>query len=284
MAEKVLHPQTSYPQCVMLERLRRWVILATELMRTMEGLDFVVTARLCYNQCNRNGHEEEAMAEEVLALRNRIVGLLLRDARERAEKAKRECAAALGVSSGTITAYEEGRKPISLPELEVLSYVLDVPVSYFWEKRDPEELGPAEEPPLQEVLALRHRIVGALLRQARLETDVSRKELADVLGCSPSTITSYEFGRRPVPLSELELLAQRLRLPLEFFLDEQEGPVGEWNRQQEAFARFCELPREMQEFVANPTHVKYLEVAVKLSQMPVGGLRAIAEGLLEITY
>jgi transcriptional regulator with XRE-family HTH domain len=224
------------------------------------------------------------MAEEVLALRNRIVGLLLRDAREQGEKTKRECAAALGVSSGTITAYEEGRKPISLPELEVLSYVLDVPVSYFWAKRDLEDLGPAEEPPLQEVLALRHRIVGALLRQARLQADISRKELADVLGCSPSTITSYEFGRRPVPISELELLAQRLRLPLEFFLDEQEGPVGEWNRQQEAFARFCELPREMQEFVANPTHVKYLEVAVKLSQMPVGGLRAIAEGLLEITY
>ena len=218
------------------------------------------------------------MAEEVLALRNRIIGLLIRDAREQADKTKRECAAALGISTSTITAYEEGRKSISLPQLEVLSYVLDVPVSYFWRKRDPEDLVPAEEPPLQEVLALRHRIVGALLRQARLESDVSRKELAEALGCSVGTITSYEFGRKPIPLAEL------LRLPLEFFLDEQEGPVGEWNRQQEAFARFCELSREMQEFVANPTHVKYLEVAVKLSQMPVGGLRAIAEGLLEITY
>jgi transcriptional regulator with XRE-family HTH domain len=224
------------------------------------------------------------MAEEVLALRNRIIGLLIRDAREQADKTKRECAAALGISTSTITAYEEGRKPISLPQLEVLSYVLDVPVSYFWKKRDPADLVPADEPPLQEVLALRHRIVGALLRQARLDADVSRKELADVLGCSTGTITSYEFGRKPIPLSELELLAQRLRLPLEFFLDEQEGPVGEWNRQQEAFAQFTELSREMQEFVANPTHVKYLEIAVKLSQMPVGGLRAIAEGLLEITY
>ena len=72
------------------------------------------------------------MAEEKLALRDRIIGLLLRDAREQADKTKRECARALGVSSGTITAYEEGRKSISLPELEVLSYVLDVPVSHFW--------------------------------------------------------------------------------------------------------------------------------------------------------
>ena len=224
------------------------------------------------------------MAEEKLALRNRIISLLLRDAREQAEKTKRDCAVALGVSTGTITAYEEGRKSISLPELEVLSYVLDVPVSHFWKKRDPEDLEPNEEPPLREVLALRHRIVGALLRQARLSADISRKELAELLGCSVGRITSYEFGRLPIPLAKLELMAQHVRLPLEHFLDEQEGPVGEWNRQQETFRQFCELPREMQEFVARPVNVKYLEVAIKLSQMPVGGLRAIAEGLLEITY
>ena len=139
------------------------------------------------------------MVEEKLALRNRIIGLLLRDARERAEKTKRECAVALGVSTGTITAYEEGRKAISLPEIEVLAYVLDTPVSHFWE-HDPDFEAEEEPPPLQEVLALRHRIVGALLRQARLEADVSQKELAEVLGCSGSTISSYEFGKRPISL------------------------------------------------------------------------------------
>lgn len=223
------------------------------------------------------------MVEEKLALRNRIIGLLLRDARERAEKTKRECAAALGVSTGTITAYEEGRKAISLPEIEVLAYVLDAPVSHFWE-HDPDFEAEEEPPPLQEVLALRHRIVGALLRQARLEADVSQKELAEVMGCSSSRISSYEFGKRPIPLAELELLAQHLRLPLEHFLDNQEGPVGEWERQQETYERFLDLPREMQDFIALPVNIKYLEVAVKLAQMPAGGLRAIAEGLLDITY
>jgi transcriptional regulator with XRE-family HTH domain len=223
------------------------------------------------------------MAEEKLALRNRIIGLLLRDAREQADKTKRECARALGVSTGTITAYEEGRKPISLPELEVLSFVLDVPVSHFW-KREAEEIGAQEPPPLEEVLALRHRIVGALLRQARLEADVAQKELAEVLGCSTGRVSSYEFGKSSIPLAELETLALHLRLPLEHFLDEQEGPVGEWNRQQEAYEYFCDLPREIQEFIAKPVNIKYLEVAMKLAQMPAGKLRAIAEGLLDITY
>lgn len=223
------------------------------------------------------------MADRKLALRDRIIGLLLRDAREQAEKSKRECAAAIGVSSRTITAYEEGQKAISLPELEVLSYIVDVPISHFWERdADLEEI--EEPPPLHEVLDLRHRIVGALIRQARLDANASRKELAEILGCSSRKITSYEFGRQAIPLSELELVAQHFHLPLEYFLDEQEGPVGEWNRQQEAYEQFCDLPRDMQDFIANPINVKYLEVAIKLAEMPAGGLRAIAEGLLEITY
>jgi len=223
------------------------------------------------------------MIEEKLALRNRICGLLLRDARERAGKSKRKCAAALGVSTSTITAYEEGRKPISLPELEVLAYMLDTPAVYFWQ-HDP-ELAPEGKPlPLQEVLALRHRIVGALLRQARLEAGMTQKELANVVSCSTSRISAYEYGERPVPLAELELLAQYLHLPLEYFLDNQDGPVGEWHQQQEAWRRFRELPDEIQKFITQPINVKYLEVAVKLAQMPAGGLRAIAEGLLDITY
>lgn len=226
------------------------------------------------------------MAEDRVALRNRIIGLLLRDARLKAEKTKRECAAALGVPTGVITAYEEGRRNISLPELEVLSYVLGMPVTRFWEhdagsKKDKEE---EELPPMEEVLALRHRIIGALLRQARTEANLSLKDLADVLGCSPAKINAYELGKRPIPFAELEILAQHLKRPMEYFLNDQEGTIGEWHREQEAWRRFRELPKEVQEFVTRPINIRYLEVAMKLSQMPVGGLRAIAEGLLDITY
>jgi transcriptional regulator with XRE-family HTH domain len=231
-------------------------------------------------------NREEVMAEtieEKLVLRNRIIGLLLRDARERAEATKRECASALGVSSSTITAFEEGRKPISLPELEVLAYVLDAPADHFWERRP--ELVPEERSmPLEDVLALRHRIVGALLRQARLDANLSGSELAETLGCSPRRISSYEYGERPIPLAELELLAQRLGLPLDYFLDNREGPVGQWHRQQEAWERFQKLPEDVQEFVLQPINIRYLEVAMRLAQMPAGSLRGIAEGLLDITY
>jgi len=223
------------------------------------------------------------MDERKLTFRDRIIGVLLRDARREAGRSKAECADALGVSTDTMEAYEEGRTPISLPELEVLGYMLGTPIYRFWE-REPELASDKERPDFQTVLDLRHRIVGVLLRQARLEANLTQEELAEVLGCTPDRIAEYEHGTEPVPLSELELIAGHLEVPVQRFVDGRDGVVGEWHRQQEMDRHLHELPDDVQAFVAKPVNIKYLEVAMRLSQMPASKLRAIAEGLLEITY
>ena len=46
---------------------------------------------------------------------------------------------------------------------------------------------------------------------------------------------------------------------------------------------FKEMPPELQAFVAKPINLPYLELAQRLSEMSVDKLRAVAEGLLEIT-
>ncbi len=222
------------------------------------------------------------MDKEAIALRNRIIGILLRDARIKAGRTKQECANWLGVPVSTITAYEEGRKSVSLPELEALAFFLDIPVRHFW---DPNAHLLSEEPspPVQEILALRHRMIGALVQQARKEAGKSRKDLAQWLGCSVRRIAAYEQGERPIPMAELEMLARALNRPIEYFLDSS-GPIGEWEAEQRAFRMFRQLPPEIQEFVSRPINRSYLEVAMKLAEMPAGALRQIAEGLLEITY
>ena len=116
---------------------------------------------------------------------------LLQDIRTRTNVSKKACAEALGVSTATINAYEEGRKPISLPELEVLAYLMDVPVSIFWDE-DVHLAKEEEPPPLGEILQLRQRITGALLRKARLEEAQTQQDLAEVLGCTTNRISSYE--------------------------------------------------------------------------------------------
>lgn len=217
--------------------------------------------------------------QEKLVLRNRIIGVLLQDARMRAGKTRQKCAEVLGVPVGIITAYEEGRRPISLPELELLAQYLGTPVTHLL---NPDAgLLPDDRPvKVPERLALRQRIVGALLRQARLEARKSQKDLAGLLGCSTRRIAAYEYGERPIPVAELEAVAGFLDRPLTFFLDE-DSLVGQSHDEIEAFQA---LPAEIRDFVVKPINRSYLEVAMKLAEMPTGALRAIAEGILDITY
>ncbi len=62
------------------------------------------------------------------------------------------------------------------------------------------------------------------------------------------------------------------------------GAVGVWNAQQRAMQNFLALPLELQLFIAKPVNRPYLDLAVRLNDMSVEKLRAVAEGLLEITY
>ncbi len=224
------------------------------------------------------------MGDARLVLRNRILGLLIRSKREAAHRTRKECAAALGISVRRLAAYESGERLISLPELEALAYLLHPPVSAFWENNAEPEAPDEETLPLPTVVALRQRIVGALLRQARTDAGLSLQDVARWLGTSANRIAAYEYGERPIPFAELERVAEELRRPLEYFLGDGDGPLGTWHQQMAAWRRFQALPPEVQDFVLRPANIRYLEVAMRLAQIPAGGLRSIAEGLLEITY
>lgn len=67
-------------------------------------------------------------------------------------------------------------------------------------------------------LMLKTKMLGALLREARKTAGKSIKETASLLGISPSTLTSYEMGRKSISLPELEQLAFHFDIPLESFL------------------------------------------------------------------
>jgi transcriptional regulator with XRE-family HTH domain len=198
-------------------------------------------------------------------------------------KSKRDCAQAMGVTVATYTAYEEGRRDVTLPELELLAYYLKVPVRLFFEH--PERLL-ADEPaiPAEKVIALRQRIVGVLLRQARQDRGQSVKDLAARLGVTARRISDYELGRKPAPLSQLQEAADMLGVPMSYFIDEGVGPIGEQELLRSQFDRFSELPDDVRKFVVNPTNVSYLRVAQRLSDMTTEQLRNLAASILDITY
>ena len=220
---------------------------------------------------------------EALALRRKIMAVLILGARLKAGKTKRDCAAALDMSVAAYSACEDGRHDLSLPELEMLANFLKTPVSVFFDK--PERLV-VEEPelPREQILDLRQHIIGALLRKARVERGKTPKDVADAIGVSTQRLTEYEFGAKPVPVAQLQELADVLNVSMSYFIDEGVGVIGEQELLRHQFDRFGDLPEDVRRFVANPSNLSYLRVAQRLSDMTTAQLRNIAAAILDITY
>jgi len=219
-----------------------------------------------------------------VALRTKKLGVLIRDARLAARKTLSECAKLVGVTSGVLRAWEEGRKAPSLPELEVLAYSLHLPLHHFWSKdamSDDESVTDSFNLPA--LIAIRQRLVGALLRQQRENASLSLQTLSEQSGLSTARLKSYELGERPIPLPELEGLVALLGGQIETIFD-QTGRIGQWMIQQKAIQDFLILTPELQNFVCKPVNRPYLELAMKLSGMSTQKLRSVAEDLLDITF
>lgn len=219
-----------------------------------------------------------------LELRAKIIGVLLRDARLAAGKSTKECGDILGVSAVAYGAFELGKEALSLPDLELLSYYLNIPLSHFWDEQILSEAPErAANVNTDELLKLRHRIIGLTIRQARTNSGMSLKDLAAQVGLPASRLKSYELGEYPIPLPELEVIAWALSLKMEAFFERQ-GTVGEWDASRRAYEQFKELPQEIQDFVMNPLNESYIRVAMRLAAMPADKIKDMAATLLDITY
>lgn len=217
------------------------------------------------------------------SIRSKKLGVLIRGARQSSGKSIEECASAINVSGETFAAYEKGESSPSLPELEALAFFLQVPWEHFWGREALYERNqPSGNLDFHKLLQLRQKMVGALIRKARTDANLSQAQLAGQIGLTEEQLNTYELGLEPTPVPELELIANALHRPIKDFQDNR-GPVGGWIRQQMALKNFSELSPDLQEFISRPVNRPYLELAQRMSEMSVEKLRAVAEVLLEIT-
>ena len=124
--------------------------------------------------------------------RAKILAELVQTARENARREKAECAQALGISIADYEKAETGEYPFSLPALESLAMFLNVPMGYFWGS---EALDNNPRTSYEDFIELRQRVIGVLLKQRRLRTRKSVKELAENLGVNEDTITAATSSR-----------------------------------------------------------------------------------------
>jgi len=222
--------------------------------------------------------------QKLLQIRNKKLGLLILDARKSNRRSIEECARAAGVSVEQFDAFEKGSSPPSLPQLELLALYLEVPVEHFWEKQTLSTTNPPEV--LQEkdrLVQLRNRMIGTNLRLTRSTANLSTQEISEQTGIQEESLQRYEQGKVDIPVTELELIAEALNMPVAHLFD-QNGPISRRRVQQGSVQNFLDLPPNVQQFVAKPVNRPYLDLAIRLSELSAEKLRAVAEILLEITY
>ena len=73
----------------------------------------------------------------LMPVRQRLIGALLRQERNRANMSMKDVADATGVSSARLKAYELGERPIPLPELEIILDIYGTRVEEFFDKSGP---------------------------------------------------------------------------------------------------------------------------------------------------
>lgn len=63
-----------------------------------------------------------------------------------------------------------------------------------------------------------YKSIGKRIQLAREEAGLSQEQLAAKIGCSQSTLSNYEKGRRRLYLAQLEKIAEVLQKPIDYFL------------------------------------------------------------------
>lgn len=83
-----------------------------------------------------------------------------------------------------------------------------------------------------------YKSIGRQLQLAREEAGFSQEQLAAKIGCSQSTLSNYEKGKRRIYLAQLEKIAEILNKPIEYFL----RPVDYYREEQKIHSRESVIP------------------------------------------
>ncbi|MBI9048469.1 MAG: helix-turn-helix transcriptional regulator [Anaerolineaceae bacterium] len=217
-------------------------------------------------------------------VKTKKIGALLKDARLASARNTMECAQLLSITQESYLQFENGITTPSIPQLEAISIYLDISLDHFRGSTSKHEaLQTGYRKNLNKIILVRDRIIGANIRKARIENALSTDELSTKTGIDQATLEAYELGKKPVPITDLEIISSFLEQTLDSYMDHFEEQISEKNIQIK-ITQFLDLPEALQEFVTKPVNKPFLELAYKLSDLPVDRLRSVAEGLLEITY
>jgi transcriptional regulator with XRE-family HTH domain len=213
---------------------------------------------------------------ETLAVRRKIMGLVLRSTRQARERSVQDCAKLLQLSDEAILQIERGERDLSLPELEALAQFLGYPVADLLSGKMPAKTG-GPDLRLPQVRLIRDKIIGLTLRRVRQTQGKTVEEVAAEIGCSPEALDQFERGQVSIPSVQLQSWADYVHLPITDLL--QMPPPGVSPAAASSPDPLAHLSGEYREFVQSPGNLSYIKAAMSLSRLQPEALSGVAEAL-----
>lgn len=214
--------------------------------------------------------------DEARRLRNRLLGVLIRRRRLEAECAIADCADFMGTPPALIEAWEFGERAPSLPQVEMLSQFFNgSQAAAVGDDLTEAALARAE------YILLRRRLIGALLRAARLSMGASADDLSQSSGLDANQLERYELGEEMLPLSDLIALAQALSADLNDFAP-QSGLARAPSKAKESRAAETEGKSEWRQFAADGENLPFIRLAMAFQHIARDDLHRIADALFAI--
>jgi transcriptional regulator with XRE-family HTH domain len=192
-------------------------------------------------------------------------------AREFRGLSQKETADLLGISTAAIKSFENGKNLPSLPALESLAYIYQIPLDVL---ASPDKLEDFTYQPnseqLQQLLKVRRNIISTSLQIALDNREMSQKELSAQTGVSRSKIKRYLDGD-DIPLDALKKISDALSIDQKQLIDS-ESQIGFWQAKQKAFEKFSQMPEAMVEFLSKSENLDFISLAEVLSSLDLAEL------------
>lgn len=174
------------------------------------------------------------MDSQLYMLRAKKLGIKLTLARQKQNIALEDLAHKMGMHPDEINSFEKGITAPSLPQIQVLSSILQMPIDDLVNTQVLEPIQQEISPDaLPRYFEIRNKMLGIQVKKNRFQQNQTVEQLSALCEISPSDLDLYESGGKPIPLPVMQKLSEVLQLPYSLQHPSEvapEPPVSEENK------------------------------------------------------
>lgn len=206
----------------------------------------------------------------------------IKQVRTRKQQSIHNCAMILDISKVNYLKFENGEKPLSLPEIELLAIYLGIPLQNLFDE------GPVKDDSLiilqdevqPQYRILRQKMIRAKMNAEKANQELSIQDLHQETGIPLESLKFYENGDLPIPIHHLIKISKVLSLPMDAFFNQEIMSESGASQQKDQSNWQQEYPEsDAGKRISDGDEHSPLEIAI--SMLPIEDQAAMAKTLLD---